>query len=161
MFNVYDSIENIAQVEKADIIIYSVSKSEIINRDFKRIKKNLEILKIAGKNAKGKLFLTFDGYENDVREIYMIPEIRKYVKTIWEEYEYIFYFLTSFDNNKAIVFACINDFKAYQYINNKKMELEILYNDEIKLRTVTSTEKFGILINDLDGARRELLKLYK
>lgn len=161
MFNVYDSIENIEQVKKADIILYSASKDEVINRDFKRIRKNLDILKMAGKSAKGKLFLAFDGYENDIREIYMIPEIRRYVKTIWEEYKYIFYFLTSFDNNKAIVFACINDFKSYQDINNKKIKLVILYNDEIKVKTVTSTEKFGILINDLDGARRELLKLYK
>ena len=83
MFEIYDVIENIKQVKENNIIFYAVSKQEIINKDFNRIRKTLRILKDAGKEAKGKLFLTFDGYENDKREIYMIPEIRSFVKNIW------------------------------------------------------------------------------
>ncbi len=158
MFNVSDSIENIQQVKNMTMFVYSVSKREVINNDFERIRKNLEILTKAGKDAKGKLFLTFGGYEDDEREIYMIPEIRNFVKNIWEEYKYLFYFLTPFDNNKAIIFACINDVKTCQNINTGIMSLEIIYNEKIKLQTIKETEDFGRQIGDLDGARRELFK---
>ena len=158
MFGTYNKIESIEQVKENDILFYAVSKREILNNDFNRIRKSLEILKEAGKDAKGKLFLTFDGYDNDKREIYMIPEIRNFVKNIWEKYKYLFYFLTPFDNNKAIIFACINDVKAYQNIKTGITNLEIVYNEKIKLETIKSTEDFGRLIGDLDGARRELFK---
>lgn len=158
MFNVSDSIENIQQVKNMTLFVYSVSKREILGNDFERIRKNLEILTKAGKDAKGKLFLTFGGYEDDKREIYMIPEIRNFIKKIWEEYKYLFYFLTPFDNNKSIIFACINDVKSYQKINSNVINLEIIYNEKIKLETITATENFGRQIGDLDGARRELFK---
>lgn len=158
MFNVSDSIENIQQVKNMTLLVYSVSKREILGNDFERIRKNLEILTKAGKDAKGKLFLTFGGYEDDKREIYMIPEIRNFIKKIWEEYKYLFYFLTPFDNNKAIIFSCINDVKSYQKINSDVINLEIIYNEKIKLQTITATENFGRQIGDLDGARRELFK---
>lgn len=158
MFNTYDSIENIQQVKKVGMFAYSVSKREIISKNFERLRKNLEVLKKAGKDAKGKLYLTFEGYEDDEREIYMIPEIRDFVKNIWEEYKYLFYFLTSFDNNKAIIFACINDFKAYQNNNTGITGLKIVYDEEVKLQTITAMTEFGITINDVDGARRELFK---
>lgn len=148
---VYDSIESIEQVKRVEIILYSASKREVVKRDFKRIEKSLEILKKAGKDAKGKLYLTFDGYNNDVREIYMIPEIRTFVKTIWEKYKYIFYFLTVFDNNRSIIFACINEFKAFQDINTKKIKLHILHNDDIKAETMIAMRDFGKLINDVQG----------
>ena len=45
MYNIYDSIENIQQVKTVDMLVYSVSKREVINKDFTRIRKNLEILK--------------------------------------------------------------------------------------------------------------------
>ncbi len=158
MFDVNDSIENIQQVKNMTMFVYSVSKREVINNDFERIRKNLKILTKAGKDAKGKLFLTFGGYEDDEREIYMIPEIRNFVKNIWEEYKYLFYFLTPFDNNKAIIFACINHVKACQHIKTGITNLEIIYNEKIKLQTIKSTEEFGRQIGDLDGARRELFK---
>lgn len=159
MFGTYNKIESIKQVKENDILFYAVSKREILNNDFNRIRKSLEILKEAGKDAKGKLFLTFDGYDNDKREIYMIPEIRNYVKNVWDDYKFLFYFLTSFDNNKAIIFACLNDFKAIQNDRDKKCRLEIIYNQKIKEQTINAMKKYGLLIDDIDGVQRILFTI--
>ncbi len=156
MFKIYDFIENVEQVKKADILFYAISKSEIIHKDLKRIRKNLDVLKKAGKDAKGKLFLTIDGYENDEREIYMIPEIRSFIKAVWEEYKYLFYFLIPFDNNRAIIFACLNDFKAYQNKDSGLCRLEIIYNKETKKQTINAMKQYGLLINDIEGVQRIL-----
>lgn len=159
MFGTYNKIESIEQVKENDILFYAVSKREILNNDFNRIRKSLEILKEAGKDAKGKLFLTFDGYDNDKREIYMIPEIRNFVKNVWDEYKFLFYFLTSFDNNRAIIFSCLNDFKAIQNHRDKKCRLEIIYNQKIKEQTINAMKKYGLLIDDIDGVQRILFTI--
>ena len=94
ILNISDQIKNIEDVEKVSLIFYSVSKREVDNKDFSRIRKSLEILKETGKKAKGKMVLSFSGYDDDIREVYMIPEIREFVRILWNEYKYIFYFLT-------------------------------------------------------------------
>ena len=159
MFGTYNKIESIEQVKENDILFYAVSKREILNNDFNRIRKSLEILKEAGKDAKGKLFLTFDVYDNDKIEIYMIPEIRNFVKNVWDDYKFLFYFLTSFDNNRAIIFSCLNDFKAIQNHRDKKCRLEIIYNQKIKEQTINAMKKYGLLIDDIDGVQRILFTI--
>lgn len=152
MYNIYESIDSVEQVKESDIILYAVSKLEVENKDLQRLSNNLEILKQAGKDAKGKLFLTFDGYDNDEREVYMIPEIRSFVKTIWEKYKYLFYFLTAFDNNRSIIFACINNFEALQNKDTGVVELQIIHNDEINIPIIAAMKDFGKSINDIEGA---------
>ena len=132
MFELSEGIESIEQVKKANILLYSVSKREVINKDYARILKNLQILDFAGKEAKEKLMLTFDGYDSDRREIYMIPEIREFVKHIYDKYNYIFYFLTTLDNNRNVIYACINDFKSLQNKSNNITSLEIIFNQNTR-----------------------------
>lgn len=76
--------------------------------------------------------LTFDGYDSDRREIYMIPEIREFVKHIYDKYNYIFYFLTTLDNNRNVIYACINDFKSLQNKSNNITSLEIIFNQNTR-----------------------------
>ena len=102
MIEYNDEIKSVLQVKKAELLFYSVSKREVTNKDYKRIINSLDILKDAGKEAKSKLFLVFDGYDNDKREIYEIPEIRDFVKYIYDKYKYLFYFLTTLDNNLCL-----------------------------------------------------------
>lgn len=153
MYNIYESIDSVEQVKESDIILYAVSKLEVENKDLQRLSNCLEILKQAGKDAKGKLFLTFDGYDNDEREVYMIPEIRSFVKTIWEKYKYLFYFLTAFDDNRSIIFACINNFEALQNKDTGVVKLQIIYNQDTNLQVIAAMKDFGKIIDDADGAK--------
>ena len=149
-----DNLKNINEVKNADIIFFSVSKRELLNKDYTRIENNIKILNEAGKLAKGKMMLTFDGFDFDKREIYEIPEVRDYVKNIWNRCKHIFYFLTGLDNNRAIIFACLNDYKCFYRINDKEKQLHIIYNKEIKDKTIDEMIKFGIKIDDVEDVRR-------
>lgn len=157
MLEIMSEIENVEDIKKASLILYSVSKNEILNKDYSRILYTMEQLNQSGKDGREKLMLTFDGYDNDEREIYMIPEIRDFVKYIYEQYNHLFYFLTTLEKNRALIWACINDIKAIKKENSKDVMLEITYNDEIKKQTIESMLKFGIIINDLDEIRKILL----
>ena len=155
-FRIDDYLRNIDDVKKATIILCSVSKRELINRDYTRIEKNIKILNDAGKLAKGKMMLTFDGFDFDKREIYEIPEIREYVKNIWDKCKHIFYFLTALDNNRSIIFACLNDFECFSRIGDIRQQLHIIFNEEIKNKTIDGMLKFGVKINDVEDVRRIL-----
>lgn len=149
-------IKNMEQVKKADLLIYVISKSEVINNNFDKIKRSIAILNKAKKWAKCKIMLTFDEYEDDQREIYEIPEIRKYVKKIWEECNHIFYFLTTIEHNNSVIYACINDFESVKINGINKTALHILENEKIRKNTIESMAKYGVLINDVDGVREIL-----
>ena len=152
MFEFLEEIKDVKQVKKTQMIFYAVSKNEIIRKNYRRILRTLELLKKSGKDAKGKLMLTFDGYNDDKREIYMISEIREFVKYIYTKYNFLFYFLTTLDNNRSIVYACINDYKAIQ--NNNDVFLKIIYNEDIRIKTINSMLEYGKLIDDLEEMQR-------
>lgn len=149
-----DNLKNVNEVKNIDIIFFSVSKRELLNKDYTRIEKNIKILNEAGKLAKGKMILTFDGFDFDKREIYEIPEIREYVKNIWDKCKHIFYFLTALDNNRSIIFACLNNFECFSRIGDIRRQLHIIFDEEIKNETIDGMLKFGLKINDVEDVRR-------
>lgn len=53
--------------------------------------------------------LTFEGYDEDPREVYEIPEIRSFVYKLHEQFPYWFHFLNKVDTSLLIVFFCLMD----------------------------------------------------
>ena len=153
-FRFEENLKNINDVKNADIIFFSVSKRELLNKDYTRIENNIRVLNNAGKLAKGKIMLTFDGFDFDKREIYEIPEIREYVKNVWDKCKHIFYFLTALDNNRSIIFACLNNFECFSRIGDIRRQLHIIFDEEIKNETIDGMLKFGLKINDVEDVRR-------
>lgn len=153
---IYKEVACLEDIIKADLILYSINKKDLINRKFINFERILEILQKAGKDARGKLMLTFDGYDNDDREIYFIPEIREFVKYFYDKCNYLFYFLTTEDNNRSIIFACINDCNSFKVKGGNKVILETIYDQEIKMKTINSIIKYGLSQNDFIEAKRLL-----
>ena len=148
-----DEIKNVLQVKEANLFFFSVSKKEVTNKDYKRIINSLEILKEAGREAKRKLFLVFDGYNDDKREIYEIPEIRDFVKDIYNKYKYLFYFLTTLDNNRSIIYACINNIEIIHNNNNPIVKFRIILNKEIERETTNAMLEYGTQIGETEMQR--------
>ncbi len=148
-----DEIKNVLQVKEANLFFFSVSKKEVTNKDYKRIINSLEILKEAGTEAKRKLFLVFDGYNDDKREIYEIPEIRDFVKDIYNKYKYLFYFLTTLDNNRSIIYACINNLEIIHNNNNPIVKFRIILNKEIERETANAMLEYGTQIGETEMQR--------
>ncbi len=150
-------IENIKDVKEADLLYFEVTKEEVMNKHYKRLLESLKVLSQAGKHGREKLIIAFYGYDNDEREIYTIPEIRDFVKEIYERYSYIFYFLTSIDSNRTIIYACLNDCELFKQENSDKVTLRVIPNREIQKRVTTEMLKYGISQNDLLETKRILL----
>ena len=89
--HIYGEIKPLEEMLKADLIVYSIDKEDLIRKRYTNFERILKVLQNAGKNSREKLMITFDGYDNDDREIYLIPEVREFVTYFYDKCNYLFY----------------------------------------------------------------------
>ena len=56
---------------------------------------------------RGKATIAFDGYDNDSRELYEIPEVRRYLVELDSKFPYWFYFLSTRDDMLKMIAFCL------------------------------------------------------
>lgn len=106
----FGELKNLSEEElqsPTTIITTSISKTEVETKNFDNINIFFEIVKKFGDKVKNKVIITFSGYEKDLREIYEIPEVREYVRLLFERHPYLFYFLSPIDINFLILTSVI------------------------------------------------------
>ena len=57
----------------------------------------------------GRVSLVIDGYNDDPRELFEIPEVRAYLKRLDQEWPYWFFFLSQADDSIPILESCLCD----------------------------------------------------
>lgn len=57
----------------------------------------------------GRVSLIVDGYNDDVRELFEIPEVRCYLKALDDQWAYWFFFLSQADDSIQILESCLCD----------------------------------------------------
>lgn len=84
------------QLKDSEIIMLNVSQKEVLNMDTSGLTTLLKKLTINDemiKKSEGKLSFFIDGYNHDSREIYEIPEVKDWMKKVFEDFKYWGYFL--------------------------------------------------------------------
>lgn len=84
------------QLKESEIILLNVSQKEVLNMDTSGLMTLLTKLTINDeivKKSESKLSFFIDGYNNDSREIYEIPEVINWMKKVFEDFKYWGYFL--------------------------------------------------------------------
>src|SRR4030095_4411771 len=56
---------------------------------------------------RGRVDISFDGYDNDSRELYEIPEVRRYLATLDSKFSYWFYFLSTSNETLKMIALCL------------------------------------------------------
>lgn len=79
--------------EQFDRVVLVITKEYIDNEDFEHVNDILTKLMENSIKNENKLSLIIDGYDNDLRELYEIPEIRNYFQTLDRLFPYWFYFV--------------------------------------------------------------------
>lgn len=145
-------IQNPSIIKKLDLYFFAVSKEEVLRKDYKRVIEIFEIFKKAGKHGKNKLLLNIDGYNDDSRELYMIPEVRDFIQGIWKECKFFLYFVSDIGGTRDVFVACLNEYISHRYVNMNEISLEVNYNKLVMQETVKAIIKYGMQVNDYDGA---------
>lgn len=160
MLNIFaESIKNPDMVKNMDLVFFSVTREEIINKSYKRLLDTLEVLKKSGKYGRNKLLLNIDGYNNDSREIYMIPEVRDFIQGIWKECKFFLYFVSDIGGTRDVFVACLNEYISHKYVGMKETILEVNYNKFVMQETVDAIIRYGMQVNDYDEAFKIAKKL--
>jgi hypothetical protein len=60
-------------------------------------------------SACGRLSLVFDGYNNDSRELFEIPEVRRYIQQLDALWPHWFFFLSQADDSIKVIETCLCD----------------------------------------------------
>ena len=56
---------------------------------------------------RGRVYVTFAGYSNDPRELYEIPEVRRFCARLDERFPYWFYFLSADGDTLRVIASCL------------------------------------------------------
>jgi hypothetical protein len=59
--------------------------------------------------ACGRISLVIDGYNNDPRELFEIPEVRRFIKELDAMWPYWFFFLSQADDSIKVIESCLCD----------------------------------------------------
>lgn len=145
-------------VNPDSIILYEITKSEIVKRDFERINQLFTLLNKCKKSATGKIKLHISGYDRDNREIYEIGEVNSFMKILFDKYPYFLYYVINDDSIKAIYLYCIIDVTV---INRSVCGVNVkpkstIRSDEIVNKIINETIKYGQSINDELGAMESI-----
>jgi len=57
--------------------------------------------------ARGRLVLSVDGYDDDPRELYELPEVRRFIKSLHSQWKYWFFFSNEIYATLQVVCNCI------------------------------------------------------
>lgn len=115
-------------------LIFSVSKKTVRRKD---VKYHLNLFHKLDRNAKdysNSVTLLFEGYDEDPREIYQIPEIREWVKLLLNKVPHLLYYLCDFTESIKMMYLCVAKIKNISVFQNRKnceMEFESELRDYI------------------------------
>lgn len=93
-------------------IFLVISREQILAMD---LQEPLTVLRqLAGNPEKavsacGRISLVIDGYNTDSRELFEIPEVRRYIQQLDAMWPYWFFFLSQVDDSIKVIESCLCD----------------------------------------------------
>jgi hypothetical protein len=110
------------------LYIYSIDKDgELLKMNYDGISKFFSTLdKLGGRKSFGKAMILFDGYNDVPDELHEIPEVRKYVKGLFERFPHLLYYVNFDLEGHHVLLASLLDFQSmYQ---GQRLTPEELWN---------------------------------
>lgn len=112
----FDNMEVVQSIEDVDIgpkdiYILRIDRGAIERGHVESYLREFE--KLGRKKMRGRVIVSFQGYDSDPREIYQIPEVRKWVARIIKHVPHLFYFLSSEGYDIRLVFFCIANIHSH------------------------------------------------
>lgn len=95
---------------KPDFLMVGIGRDKVESNDIAPALSTLTDL-FADPNAvrrlQGRVSILFEGYDDDPREVYEIPEVRRFCAALDRRFPYWLYFLTTIQNNLKVVTFCL------------------------------------------------------
>lgn len=99
-----------------DGVIATISKDDVEELSLSQVYNLIEYFREEPFNYHDTMHLVFDGYNEDPREIYAIPEIRNWVTKLVYTFPDILYYLDEELNGLNNIILCLSEFKSIKGI---------------------------------------------
>ena len=114
--------------ELTDCFCVSISRFEVEPTNTERIRQNLNRINLSRETAlhfREAVDIGVNGYNDDDRELFEIPEVRRYFRLLTEKFPYFFFFLNLRQPTLKVIAFCVCDAQPVGngrvVINNLKM----------------------------------------
>lgn len=113
-----------------DLICYQFSRDRVEAGDAKDFLSRFGKFRVpVGKQLRGmmnSLALMIEGYDDDPREIYAIPEVRVFYKQLWQRWPYWLYFCNlDTENLMMMVMCCLDSLDALKVQGQPQVQVQI------------------------------------
>lgn len=113
-----------------DLICYQFSRDRVEAGDAKDFLSRFGKFRVpVGKQLQGmmnSLALMIEGYDDDPREIYAIPEVRAFYQQLWQRWPYWLYFCNlDTENLMMMVMCCLDSLDALKVQGQPKVQVQI------------------------------------
>ena len=147
------------------LIQYNVSRKEVEQSQFDRLREMLSSFAEIGATARGSLLFCFNGWDFDERSLAEIPEVSAYIKQVLIEFPFLWYF-TRIDYSQHLfvalcpctmvsspLFGKIADMPQGE---RRMVQLDIDAAERLFADITGAVLSYGVLVGDLPGAREVL-----
>lgn len=147
-----------------DDLVITILRKEIESNDFSRILRKLKCLLLSNNltlKMRRKIEFAFDGYNEDIRELYEIVEVRNYVKKLSQDFPYLFYFIKIPGNYETlkVIANCyiVNDKEIKSNNRDNSLSLQFFLTQQfIGLNELT--DRINLSIKDNKIMSEEVIK---
>ena len=113
-----------------DLICYQFSRDRVEAGDAKDFLSRFGKFRVpVGKQLQGmmnSLALMIEGYDDDPREIYAIPEVRTFYQQLWQRWPYWLYFCNlDTENLMMMVMCCLDSLDALKVQGEPQVQVQI------------------------------------
>ena len=113
-----------------DLIAYQFSRDRVESSDAKDFLSRFGTLHLPTGEQLGimmnSLALMIEGYDEDPREIYAIPEIRRFYQQLWKKWPYWLYFCNlDTENLMMMVMCCLGSLDALKVKDQSQVKVSI------------------------------------
>lgn len=107
-----ETLDDTVPIDPDNIVMLGVPREAVERGHVETYLREFE--KYGKRKMRSQVMLVFDGYDFDPRELYQIPEVRKWVNRLLTNVPHLFYFLTPENYNIRIVYLCLVELAGKQ-----------------------------------------------
>jgi hypothetical protein len=102
-----------------DLIVYTFSREKVERGDFSHFLGLYAVSRLphgpALKALMGSFMFAIEGYDNDAREIYLIPEVHRFYRAFHPAWpHWLFFYNLRHDSLKTMVICCLQTFATFK-----------------------------------------------
>ena len=112
--------------ELTDFAFLIASHSDVVTANTQEMLESLNRINSTRETAlhfRGAVDIAIDGYNDDNRELFEVPEVRGYYKLLTEQFPYFFFYLNLNRPTLKVVAFCLSD---AQFVGNGRVEINKL-----------------------------------